>query len=90
MRYVRGVIALLSFLPVYTNYTLAQATESNTEVSPVGVAISVAPVVVSGQSPISSKVRMTVTNNTSRILVHTLSLTIVLNRMFKNANKESN
>ena len=71
MHGIRGVFALVGVLSVYTNCTLAQTTESDTEAGPAGVTLSVAPAVSSAQSPVSNKVKISVTNSTSSILVHT-------------------
>ena len=71
MQYVRSAFALLTLLSARGSYTWAQATESSIDVSPVGAAISVAPAVATSQSSASVKVRISVTNSTNRILVHT-------------------
>jgi hypothetical protein len=69
---IRTATILLCVPSGFGNYTRAQATESSISSSPVsGVAISVAPIVGTLSASSSLKVRVSVTNSTNRILVHT-------------------
>jgi hypothetical protein len=56
-------------LAAYVSNALVQAAQSNTESSPVGVDVSVAPIAGTEQSPVSFKLQVSISNSTNHILV---------------------
>lgn len=69
MRCMRIAVATVGVLVVCASNALVRAAQSNTESSPVGVDVSVAPVAGTEQSPDSFKLRVSISNSTNHILV---------------------